>query len=1365
MKICKNGRGTMKEFKLITILCLFLIFFVGAGYVSAADNGNNITVSDMVYIENTTISDEISFEEPPINGNTGNFENLKNEIDQLNPGDTLNLKKDYIYKINDNYDHGDNSAIKILTDNITINGNGHVISANNKAVIFNVLGNNVKIQNVTFINAKFDRGIVNSNNIPEEETCFGNPQRDSYYNPYIVTPYKNRIHEITDESGESAVRWFGNNGVLSDCNFIGNAAMNGGALSWRGNNGLITNCGFLNNNARVVGGAIIISGANNTISKSIFKNSHSKYTNDAIFVDLNYENCTITDCLFDAPNPIIDAKKYNVSGDYLKRGFTDTIGEKNIDLIPLIHKATVNNSTIKYNKDISYSISWNNANCIFNITSKIQNGLIECTYHFNNVNGLNDVIKKLLAKNYAKNSFITVTVNNADEYKDIINYKSEKGHNILNITANIPLSVYKLYSTFNMFDEIYLNNIGTFNDLAGEINNLHPGDTLNLTKNYYFNENNDKHDIIINTDNITINGNGYVIDGMQKHAVFNVSGNNIKICNLTFINANNSQVNDSMISWNGDNGVLSKCNLWKNIAVNGGAVNWKGNNGLMNQCSFINNAANVGGAVYVSGLNNRICKSTFENCYSKLVYEAIFVECGIENCNISSCSFNNVIPVFDKLLNCNIEDNASTLDELDSLVNNLHPGDVINITKDYYYSGSGENIIRITADNVTVNGNGHIINGMNHYLIFNVTGNNVKIYNLTFINAKNTDIKVIRSSKWENITYNNGSSVISWYGDEGVLSDCNLFENTAVNGGALTWMGNKGLINNCIFINNTASGVGGAIYIAGVNNTISNAVFRDSSSKLTCEAIFIGCGYENLNISRCMNNNKIFVIDGNLSSIDVEYLHYSVYHNIAGENIDLIPTIYKAIMYNSALNYTENISYGFVYDKNTFLLLINGKLNNGEYFINKEYYFENVTYYNNVYAWNKIFKDILGGTFGLNLSNAVTAKKTYKTTQSIIKNVYVKNSDDYIKVCHLKKSADYDYLSKRGFDIRDASLSLNVTFEDNLSIAATETWKIHDRGYTVIYVNGHGSKIYLPKNSKAKIWATIDEKDFFSASNLIIDGFNCNIEINAGTCMFNGVSFKNAHNNGDFNRGFGGGILNQGFCYCENCYFYNNSAKYGGAVFNVGNFTFRHCIFENNHASKKGPDICEVDNGVHTYKDDDYYWRLSSADGFEWPVPYGEQYKVINGELIKNTGKCGYTYLKSDSLVKKSIMASALSFVVGTVTGLVVGIATLNPAAGFVAGVAAGVATGIGGGAYIAWYVGEHNYDPDYQAWKTYTIIIGLSVVSGAMGGITGGYIGAGVAAYVNSEINILAAEIMSDAASVVSTDQCHVDTYLFTVF
>lgn len=61
-------------------------------------------------------------------------------------------------------------------------------------------------------------------------------------------------------------------------------------------------------------------------------------------------------------------------------------------------------------------------------------------------------------------------------------------------------------------------------------------------------------------------------------------------------------------------------------------------------------------------------------------------------------------------------------------------------------------------------------------------------------------INVISISKLENITFDSVESFISWFGNDGVLSNCTFAGNSAVNGGAVTRIGNKGLIDHCIFI-------------------------------------------------------------------------------------------------------------------------------------------------------------------------------------------------------------------------------------------------------------------------------------------------------------------------------------------------------------------------------------------------------------------------------------------------------------------------------------------------------------------------------------------------------------------------------------
>ena len=1309
----------MKEFKLIAILCFILTLFVGVRCVSAADN---ITVGDNdfgSYGEDNAIThlDDVRLDKPDSlsNGkNVGSFKDLKKDISNLKDGDTFNLTKDYSYGQGFKYSIEDNDVIKIAKNNITINGNGHIIYGAHKTNIFNVMGNNVKITNVTFMNAMYNDN-VNRFISPQS------PSRDAGYNTYDKNKHNPSTIEIkksnvvskvpyhAGEVGASPVRWFGNNGVLSDCTFQGNSVLQGrvakgGALTWKGNNGLITNCKFTGNLANTAGGAIYIGGENNAISNSIFKKSFSITCGDAILMDHDYKNCTISDCTFDNLLPIIDEKSVDLK--YLKNHFTTTVGYDTINLDALLYKSLFYNDSFAYNDHISCSFHHDNFDYIFSINSTLPNGFVVCEYQFSKVGCANDIFKNLNTGNYMKNLMVNITVQSAAVYNNLASHiKDEKDknvHGVLNINVKCPLIINKLFTDFN---EVNMRgDVGTFNELSREINKHHSGDVINLTKNYYFNEKCDKNSVMINIDNITVNGNAYVIDGMKKPVMINVSGDNVKISNFTFINSKNNQNSKSMITWSGDNGVLSSCNFVGNIAVNGGAINLMGNNALISQCIFLGNTADFGGAIYVSGSNNKIIRSIFENCRGKLGYEAVYLLCGAENCNVSSCSFDNVIPILDKKsLNLHINNsNAGNFDDLASEIGRLKPGDTLTLTRDYYVVNNYDMIIK--KDNITIDGNGHVIDEMNHSVAFKVKGNNVRICNLNFINAACNKIKVVLSFNSEIITYDSGESLISWFGNDGVLSDCTFAGNNAVNGGAVTWIGSNGLIDRCIFINNTASGVGGAIYVSGANNTIINTVLINSSSKLTCEAIFTDCKHT-CNISHCMANNKVPVIKGELSGINVNYLHYGVYQNIAGEKINLVSSIYKTIMYNCALKYNENITYAFVYSDNTFLFTINGKLNNGEYLINYEYYFANVTSHNNTYAWNNIFNDLL--------KHSISG---YNKTISVVKNVYVKDSVDYDDIIHLMKSDDVNYLSGKNIDIADADISLNVTFADKISIVTGETWKVHKSGYDIIRVNGQSSRISLAKGSEKKIWVSIDEKDFFSATKLIVDGFNCHVENKGGKSIFEEVSFKNAHNNDNFNRGFGGAILNQGYVICKNCYFYNNSAKCGGAVFNVGYFEYKGCIFENNHASKEGNDICSVDDA-----------KEQKGDGSFTVICSDKGVKVINGEYIDDTGECNYVHLKSESLVKATLIGAVTGYVVGAVVGLVVGVCTLNPVAGIAAGATAGVAAGAAMGAYTSWYMTTNNYDPELKVWKVYATVIGISVVAGAAGGVIGGYVGAGL--------------------------------------
>ena len=187
---------------------------------------------------------------------------------------------------------------------------------------------------------------------------------------------------------------------------------------------------------------------------------------------------------------------------------------------------------------------------------------------------------------------------------------------------------------------------GSYDDLKGDIENLHSGDVYNFTMDYIFDGGQrivlQDNIIAIHQDNIIINGNGFTIDagGSLNFAIFKVLGNNVTISNLTFANSvpgsmlgpkvhgsyRFDRIN-SPICWQGNNGTMKDCNFYNNCAVNGGAMTWMGNNGLIENCKFINNTARgAGGALYLGGANNTVSQCVFVNSSSQLSGEAIYVD-------------------------------------------------------------------------------------------------------------------------------------------------------------------------------------------------------------------------------------------------------------------------------------------------------------------------------------------------------------------------------------------------------------------------------------------------------------------------------------------------------------------------------------------------------------------------------------------------------------------------------------------------------------------------------------------------------------------------------------------------------------------
>ncbi|WP_298525489.1 C1 family peptidase [uncultured Methanobrevibacter sp.] len=196
--------------KLLKITFILLFLIISMGLASAQDCANDTVNADIFQTEDA-----------------GSFSDLKNDIDTTNA--TLEITKDYI---NDNCSNG----IRIEKDNITINGNGHALDGNNKAIFYNA-ATNTTLNNLILMNAYYVSG-------------------SAVYNSGLLI--LNNVTFINNSANVGAAIMNFGSIVLNGCTFINNSANMGAAIS-SGGSVILNDCTFINNTAGS-GGVIYNSG-------------------------------------------------------------------------------------------------------------------------------------------------------------------------------------------------------------------------------------------------------------------------------------------------------------------------------------------------------------------------------------------------------------------------------------------------------------------------------------------------------------------------------------------------------------------------------------------------------------------------------------------------------------------------------------------------------------------------------------------------------------------------------------------------------------------------------------------------------------------------------------------------------------------------------------------------------------------------------------------------------------------------------------------------------------------------------------------------------------------------------------------------
>ncbi|MBQ6098381.1 MAG: hypothetical protein IJL02_00775 [Methanobrevibacter sp.] len=442
------------------------------------------------------------------------------------------------------------------------------------------------------------------------------------------------------------------------------------------------------------------------------------------------------------------------------------------------------------------------------------------------------------------------------------------------------------------------------------------------------------------------------------------------------------------------------------------------------------------------------------------------------------------------------KDQSGSMTELKNQLKFIKSGSTYTFNKDYHFI-YGKDIIHaivIMGNNVVIDGNGHIIDGKNYMDHFFISDNNVTIKNLTIIHFKNKF-----------------NSPIVWNGNDGTLSNCSISENSGVMGGAIEWNGKNGVVTNSNFKNNTAQKIAGAIYIKGENMTVQNTTFINCASKIVGEAIYVTPNVKQWKVTGKFNN-VLPIVDGGETNIDLSVLSKTCGTNLNGNQIDLVPLLYKALVTGKA-NYLDNntLFYGRYINNNTYEFVVHRIFKN-EIIYEKHFTFQNVKNQNDI-------------------CNNLISNQNHMS-QMLIKNVNIWDSSQYDNAVAITSSVLNNILnsipaSERGSVVK----ALNINFQQTLTIGSKATWNPVSRGFDVLNINGHHSKITGGSKSDEEIkFATLKDGKIISISDLTVDGFNTAIENLGGTYYLNGVTLSNNKMDYMIQRDWGAAIINTGEC-------------------------------------------------------------------------------------------------------------------------------------------------------------------------------------------------------------------------------------------
>ena len=524
--------------------------------------------------------------------------------------------------------------------------------------------------------------------------------------------------------------------------------------------------------------------------------------------------------------------------------------------------------------------------------------------------------------------------------------------------------------------------------------------------------------------------------------------------------------------------------------------------------------------------------------------------------------------------------------------------------------------IKIDVDNIILDGNGHTIDAMGLTRIFDCSGDNVSIRNVSLINA---------SSQYA------GGAIVAGPGKVN-LTDVTFMDNKSrYSGGAITNDGEL-TISNCRFFRNSAGGEGGAIYSIGIvmyidgcqfgenSSNEGGAIYDDRGSEITgcrfeCNtakmggAIFSGAhtqiktshfyrnsceeeggaiynyrDYLPIYKSNFIENQSKSSQGGAISNFDEMRIDDSDFDGNTASLGGAIANNNNLIIFNSFFRNNHAISAGAI-------------VNDGESCIYKSAFKDNSSEINQFLSiFNGSVLRIIKCEFGGNVKSEVQSSNYNLLTVTDCRSRVLGLDFKYFNISRLENTESHSF-TFRNLDDLIRSGQKEIVLESDIILESNEILDF-EKGISIdvdnIVIDGAGhtidaknaSRIFHVSAKNVTIKNICLKNAFSVFGGAILNEFGSVLEIANVEFKDNGVDYD------------GAAIINFGSISISDSNFENNNAKYsGGAIFSMSQMEIRDCLFANNSSRLSGAILISQFKGIKN------------------------KIKIINSNFIGNTAK------------------------------------------------------------------------------------------------------------------------------------------------